>query len=146
MGLSAAVYKNSKNVIVETNDRKNLLVDTETGESYFEIGDLAKKYSEDTFIAFQARLGNTAEIGALNEKISSLLKVKSSLLGSKILYSASHCGDKIEAVDIGLLEAELRQLVEAEDGQGEGDLNDFVGKIDQLVHAAREQGQPIVFV
>ncbi|QYO64538.1 hypothetical protein [Leptolyngbya sp. 7M] len=145
MGLDAVVYTHKNNLKIDINS--NILqVDEETGEVFIEDDNLASNYPSSRFIAVQCRLGNSSDIGYLNQEIANLLLNETSLLLEKVVYSGSHSGDTIDLVELDQLETEINRLKQQLPGHKTVLLEQFIQSMTELIQAARREGNPIVFV
>ncbi|QYO62231.1 hypothetical protein [Leptolyngbya sp. 7M] len=145
MGLDAVVYTHKNNLQIDTNSNM-LQVDEETGEVFIADDNLASNYPNSSFVAVQCRLGNSSNIGYLNEEIANLLPNETSLLLEKVVYSGSHSGDKIDLEELDQLETEINRLKQQLPGQRTVLLEQFIQNMTELIQAARREGNPIVFV
>lgn len=145
MGLNAIVYRNISNLTLDTKD-EHPLVDKQTGEVYFDNPKLAQEYGENVFTAAQKRLGNAASIGSIKAEIPLEIIDKLSLLYDKVLYSASHSGDFISVERLEDLESEINLLKEKTASSKSPSLESFIEDMIELIKAAKEQRNPIVFV
>jgi hypothetical protein len=141
MGLDAAVYRNSKHLKLGPDEREAQL-DRETGEVYFENAELSRKYRSELRAAHH-RLGNIDAISFLRSEVSRLLGPES-LLIQKVLYSGTHCGDIISLDSIAPLWVELAGIESA--ANQSTCLRDFVAAMQELIRAAADESNPIVFV
>lgn len=140
MGLSAVVYRNKKRLKLGT-DEEFAKLDAGTGAVYFENRELSRKYSSQ-LRAVECRLGNIAEINALREEVAQLVPAESVVL-EKVLHSGTHSGDTIPAALVSQLSAELDSINNADESSPE--LRRFVGALEELIRAAKDEGNPIVF-
>jgi hypothetical protein len=69
-----------------------------------------------------------------------------SILLSKVLYSGSHSGDSIPVEQTLALRDELLQLKDSVEQPDCDHMKQFVSDMLELVEAARQEGNPIVFV
>ena len=86
------------------------------------------------------RIGNVAHVAVLRKFASRSLGVKS-LLVSKVLYSATHCGDSIAVSELQPLASELLILEQTVDL----DVQTFAREMLELVQTALNYGRPIHF-
>jgi len=114
----------------------------ETGEVYFENDQLSRKYQRQ-LEAVEHRLGNIAEISALREEAARLIQPESIVL-QKVLYSGTHSGDTIPVQSLSSLAAEINSINNASHQSPE--LRRFVSSLEELIRAAKDEGNPIVFV
>jgi hypothetical protein len=103
---------------------------------------LARKYDHQRE-AVARRLGNVALISTLSDEVSQLIGPET-LLERKVLYSGVHSGDAIPLQDLGELSAELSRINET--GRSSPPMQEFVSALRQLIQAAQDEGNPIVFV
>jgi hypothetical protein len=145
MGLDAVVYKSARQVrIPATRDGRGIRVDKDTGEVYSE-GQQPVSLSRQDVIAVKKRLGNISLIAALREEVARVLKNDdSSLVLNRVLYDGTHSGDVIEQDILDLLKKELSCL-KMQDTQQSRELIEFIFDMEELIAAAEEQGNPIVF-
>ena len=142
MGLDATVYRSKKNLPFDA-DQLGASLDDATGEVYFTDSALDRKYST-LCKAVHRRLGNIAEISALRDEAAQVLE-PTSLMLTKVLYSGTHGGDTIPAREIDKLQRELSTLREYAESSGTEVFREFLGKMEELVAAAKAQHNPIVF-
>lgn len=142
MSLEAVVYKHARNIGL---DNRGAFLDDETGEVYFEDPELAKQFTEDTFIAIRRRLGNVAMIDTLYSEIVEILGVNS-LLCSKVLYSGSHCGDILGLEVMNSLEKEINFIHKNFDNKLSPVVKVFLSDMCKLIKVSKEQNNPIVFI
>lgn len=144
MGLDAAVFLNIKEVAANVPvDR--LSVDQFTGEAYFSDDEVAHEYPGVIFKALDRRLGNVAALAEILEEIS-VVSPPDSILRGKILQSFSHSGDVIGYNELETLEHEINLLKKQTADTSSPALNEFVKALEELIAAAREQENPIVFM
>jgi hypothetical protein len=137
MGLDARVYINLKRLPAAV-DLKRVSVDSQTGEVVADTG--------QRFIALEKRLGNSARVQWLGERVAgALTQIPSSLLITRVLYSGTHSGDIIEAADLPQLQREI-QMVRENTESDEVEVQRFLTDFEDLLRAAEEQLNPIVFV
>jgi hypothetical protein len=144
VGLHAVVYRNRKHIEMgPDNARANVF--HKTGELYFEDDKddkLLRKY-QHKIQAVAHRLGNIALISTLSDEVSQLIGPES-LLERKILYSGTHYGDAIPLQELDELSAELNRI--SETGRSSPVMQEFVSALQQLIQAAKDEANPIVFV
>jgi hypothetical protein len=141
VGLDAVVYRNRKHIELGR-DAEHAKLDPQTGEVYFEDVKLSRKYDHQRQ-AVAHRLGNIALISTLSDEVSQLIGPES-LLERKILYSGTHSGDAIPLLELDELSAELIRI--SETGRSSPMMQEFVGALQKLIQAAKDEGNPIVFV
>ena len=141
MGLSAVVYRNRARLQLRRDEERAKMI-PETGEVYFDDDKLARKY-DDQLKAAAHRLGNIALISSLRSEASQLIGPES-FLERKVLYSGVHSGDAIPLRELDELSAELNRI--SETGRSSPLMQEFVSALHQLIQAAKDQGNPIVFV
>jgi hypothetical protein len=103
---------------------------------------MARKYDHQPE-ALAHRLGNIALIGTLSDEVLQLIG-PASFLERKILYSGAHSGDAIPLQELDELSAELNRI--SETGRSSPMMQEFVSALQQLIQAAKDEGNPIVFV
>jgi len=143
MGLDAVVYKNSR-TIVSLCEVQPSRIDPHTGEVVFE-GNTSLQYPPNFFEAARMRLGNVDTIRQLRNEVEKEIG-KNSLLVTKVLVSGTHSGDILSLSEVSKLEDELIMLQERADLDQLTALGLLSNKLKVLVTAARENGNPIVFV
>ncbi|MGB6667028.1 MAG: hypothetical protein WBE73_01685 [Candidatus Acidiferrum sp.] len=141
MGLNAVVYRNKRHLKVGPDEEHARLV-PETGEVYFESEQLSRKH-HNQLKAVEHRLGNTAEIGALREEAVRLIGPESVTVQT-VLRSGTHSGDAIPVESISSLAAEVNSIRDA--SQKSPELQRFIDSLKELIRAAKDEGNPIVFV
>jgi hypothetical protein len=141
MGLDAVVYRNRQHLQLELDETAGQLI-PETGEVYFESDEISRKYLHKRH-AVKHRLGNLAEIAALRSEVTQFGAPKDILL-EKVLYSGSHSGDFIPLELLPLLSAEIKSIYNSSGASSE--LLEFLGSMEDLIRAAKDEGNPIVFV
>ena len=109
---------------------------------YFEDDKSARKY-DDHREAVSHRLGNVALIGTLRDEVSRLIGPES-FLERKVLYSGVHSGDTIPLQELDELSAELSRIRDI--GRSSAYMRELAGALEQLIQAAKNEGNPIVFV
>jgi hypothetical protein len=86
-------------------------------------------------------------IAWLSERVASALaSIPNPLLITKVLYSGTHSGDVLNASDLPQLQREIQMVKENAGGPAALEIQQFLGDIEELIRAAQEQGNPIVFV
>src|ERR1700722_13378666 len=141
MGLDAVVYRNRKHLKLGPDENAAQLV-SETGEVYFENDEISRKYRGERH-AVERRLGNIAEIAKLREQISRLRGSESVVL-QKVLHLGTHSGDSIPLDAIPALSAELNLIRSSREHSPE--VQRFLTSLEELIRAAKDEGNPIVFV
>jgi hypothetical protein len=148
MGLDAVVYRNRVNLPFDP-DAVGAVLDKSTGEYYFSDLHLEpafeRKFPRETRIATDKRIGNIDLVSWLRERASQILEDRSIVL-TKVLYSGSHSGDSIPVEEACALRDELLQLGRYAEQVDDGYLSQFVTDMLELVEAARQEGNPIVFI
>lgn len=118
MGLDAAVYRHS----ITSDDEQQVLV-------------------------VKRRLGNVAMIASLSEEIKCWVKENlAPLICSRILYSGSHSGDTIEIQEIDQLREEIKVIKCRRDVRHSAELEEFLGKLEELALSAEKEKSPIIFI
>lgn len=106
---------------------------------------MERKYPPDFFKATSKRLGNIAGICDLREEIERFAGTIPNFLRSRVLYSATHCGDVIEVSELDQLETEI-QLIRLKAGeQASPFLKCFLEDLTDLISIAKCEQNPIVF-
>jgi hypothetical protein len=141
VGLNAVVYRNRGHLKLGSDEDLVRLV-PETGEVYFESEQLSRKY-RNQLEAVEHRLGNTAEISALREEAVRLIGPESVIVQT-VLRSGNHSGDAIPVESIPSLAAEVNSIQNAT--QQSPELQHFIDSLKELIRAARDEENPIVFV
>jgi hypothetical protein len=141
MGLDAVVYRNKKHLNLGP-DEETARVIPDTGEVYFEKAELSKKYLTRHHAA-DHRLGNVSEIAELRDEVTRLAAPESPLI-KKVLYSGTHSGDVIALGGLHELSAELDLIRKT--GRESPQLQRLMGALEELIQAAKYEGNPIVFV
>jgi|SRR5580693_1088004 hypothetical protein len=141
VGLNAVVNRNKKHLKLGSDENAGRLIPA-TGEVCFENNEVSRKYRNQIHAA-ECRIGSTAEISALREEVARLIAPESVIL-RKILFSGAHSGDAVPLDSIATLSAEIGSLSSAV-GQS-AQLRQFVDSLKELVRAAKNEGNPIVFV
>src|ERR1041385_5355442 len=94
--------------------------------------------------AIHKRLGNASMIAWIADEAVPLLG-KDSVLFTKVLYSGTHSGDSVGVEELIKLDSEIKLLRENHSGKSSA-LENFLNDMSDLIHKAREEGTPIVFV
>jgi hypothetical protein len=141
MGLDAVVYRNRKHLRLESDENAAQLI-PETGEVYFHNDEISRKYRRQRH-ATEHRLGNITEIAELRDEIAQLIGPEALIL-QKVLHSGTHSGDTIPLDLIPALLAELESIRSSRKQSPE--MRRFVTALEELIRAARDEGNPIVFV
>jgi hypothetical protein len=142
MGLDAVVYRNKRNLRLEPDDEAAARLVPETGEVYFENDEISTKYLERRHAA-EHRLGNISAIAELCDEVMRLIEPES-FVGRKIVYSGTYSGDTIPLESLPSLSVELNLINNA--SQPSPELHHLVRSLEELIRAAKEEGNPIVFV
>lgn len=138
MGLDTRVYIDAKRLLSVV-DLAHTTRDSYTGEVNSDSG--------GQFIAIQKRLGNTSLISWLKEQVAVVLTdVPESIILTKVLYSATHSGDVIDAADFPQLQREIQLIRGKYKENPDVEIQQFLDDIEELIDVAREHGNPIVFV
>ena len=140
MGLNAVVYRKKEHLQLGPDEERATLIPA-TGEVYFEDPKLDRKYLYKRE-AVAHRLGNISAISILSDEIAKLIGSES-FLERKVLYSGTHSGDFIPIRDLDQLSAELRRVRES--GHSSLLMQEFVSALEELIQAAKEEDNPIVF-
>jgi hypothetical protein len=141
VGLNAVVYRKREHLQLGPDEEHAKLI-PETGEAYFEDPKLDRKHYHKREAASH-RLGNIAAISILSDELSKLIGSES-FLERKVLYSGTHSGDFIPVRDLDQLAAELGRVRAT--GHSSPLMREFASALGELIQAAKEEGNPIVFV
>ena len=97
---------------------------------------------EDEHQIVSVRIGNAAGVGYLSEVIEANVPGASVLL-TKVLYSASHCGDRLSRSEVAKAKSELEEvrarLV------GDEAVEEFVVEFGRVIDAALQHDRPVTF-
>jgi hypothetical protein len=140
VGLNAVVYRKREHLQLGPDEEHATLI-PETGEVYFEDPKLDRKYLYKRE-AVAHRLGNIALISTLREEAACLIGPESFVV-RKILHSGTHSGDAIPLQELDELSAELNSI--SETSQSSPMMQEFVSALQQLIQAAKDEGNPTVF-
>jgi len=138
MGLSAVVFKSAARLKKEYS-REFVISDEETGQATA-VGDedfLSLRESS----AARTRVGNLSDVAYIFDAVEAVLGEKS-FIGERVLYSGSHAGDCIPLNQLQPLRDELNRLKHIDDSE----VVRFVRGMEDLIEAAEQEGNPIVFV
>lgn len=141
MGLNAVVYRNREHLPFDPN-RRGAVFDERTGECYVQNG-ASEDLDEQLVVAVSRRLGNVSAIEDLANALEGLLG-PDSLLRSRVLLNGTHAGDVIDAGSLKQLRDEIEQVRRTDRGRSQP-LAEFMRSMDDLVEAALNEGNPIVF-
>jgi hypothetical protein len=141
MGLNAVVYRKKAHLDLGQDEERATVI-PETGEVHFEDEKLERKYYRQRE-AVSHRLGNIAMIGSLRYEVSQLLGPES-FLERRVLYSESHSGDAIPVQEIDELSIELDRISKI--ARSSPIVQELVSTLRQLIQAAKDEDNPIVFV
>ena len=140
MSLDAVVYTNLKNLEI---DEDLLDIDEDTGEVFFIDED--NDFNEEIFIAESKRLGNVETVNYLYGQISEFLPEETSIILTRILYNASHSGDKIDFAEIEKLKSEIN-FIREKFNPNDSHAKDFLDNLSKLASRSIKERNPIVFV
>lgn len=120
-------------------------MEPDTREWYSDSDDLPDtvKTADVEAEVLHRRLGNVSSIATLREEVARILPPES-LIMSLVLYDGSHCGDLIGVEKMAELKGEI--AISRRSSLLSPRVRDFLEDLDQLVKAAEEQQNPIVFV
>jgi hypothetical protein len=141
MGLDAVVYRNKTHLKLGPDEKVAQLV-PQTGEVYFESDALSREYRHQ-LKAVANRLGNVTEISTLREEVARLIGPNAFIV-QKILYSGTHSGDTIPVELLSSLSTELSLLRGTCEQSSE--LRGLISSLEELIRAAKDEANPIVFV
>lgn len=145
MGLDVVVYRNKRDF--ETQVQNGILaVDIDTGEVYYPV-EASKSTGGplEGFVAFEARLGNSAKIGYLRSRLLPLLSAES-FVCSKVLGSGTHSGDALRFDVVVRLREELDMVANDVTLTDEKEIAQFCATMKHCLDAAIREDNPIVFV
>jgi hypothetical protein len=141
MGLDAVVYKARERFPIDP-ESLGLQIEPLTREWYSQSGELPDAIRIFGVEALHRRLGNVSSIGMLYKEVARVLGLQTLIL-SRVLYDGGHAGDLIGFQEVRELKGEIETLrIHPLSSQ----LASFLDDLDQLVGAAEEQRNPIVFV
>ena len=140
MGLDAYVFLSKAHLPFDA-DALGAEFDSDTGEYFFYDTELDRKYSLEARTTCSKRIGNIAAVAQLREEARRALDEGSVVL-SKVIYSGSHCGDTLRSESFSALEQELALL---RSGQPSSAMLEFIRDMEDLINAAKVEGNPIVF-
>jgi hypothetical protein len=140
MGLDAVVYRNRRHIEMGC-DEDHAIVEPVTGEVYFQDVKLSRKYYRQRE-AVAHRLGNIATIAELDDEVIRLIGPQG-VTSQRILYSGTH-GGTFPLKDLPELSAELHAIRQS--ARASPLLLEFVAAREELIRAANEEGNPIVFL
>jgi hypothetical protein len=141
MGLDAVVYKNRTKLPLDP-ERAGLRLDQSTGEWHSETDELPDAIRVAGIEAIHKRLGNASLIAAIAAETRSHMPTDSMLV-SRILFSGSHAGDAILPETVESLKQEVLVL---KNSSPSPELTRFLNDLDELIAAAQDNNNPIVFV
>ncbi len=145
MGLDAVVYRNRKNLPFDP-EQVGAALDARTGEFYFQDSAAAgKRFNGKVVVAVSRHLGNVSAVDFLLEAVERSLGRQDSLLQNKVLFSGTHAGDVIEPLHLHQLGVEIDEVRRSSLVNQVPALAEFVRNMEDLLKAALEEGNPIVF-
>ena len=139
MGLDAIVYKNARS-LREKHGSAVFDFDEFTGELSPKLN-VKVEEPRSSYIALEKRIGNFDAVGHLRSKISEIVDEESVVL-RKVLYSATHAGDKIDIGDFSKLKQEIATV---RSNTADPAVIAFIYQMEELVNAASTENNPIVF-
>lgn len=104
-----------------------------------------KRANGEYLPAIEKRLGNASMVAWIANEVLSL-SPNGSILIDKVLYNGSHSGDEIGLEHLDALQAEVDRISLLADERKNEDLKVFLRDMMELIHGAKEQQTPIVFV
>jgi hypothetical protein len=143
MGLDATVYRKKENLPFDA-DAVGALLDGITGEYYFSDAALDRMFPADMRRAVKKRIGNITSVSEIRQQVAKVLDEDSVVL-SKVLYSSTHCGDVLGKQFFPGLEQELSLLGAHAEKDDFEQMRQFVADMNELMAAAKNEGNPIVF-
>lgn len=142
MGLNAVVYRNREHLPFDPNQLGGVF-DERTGECYVQNRS-SKDFDEQFVVAVSRRLGNVSAIEDLADAVECSLG-PDSLLRSRVLFNGTHAGDVIDVGSLEQLRGEIEQVRRTAHGRTQALLSEFMRSMEELVQAALNEGNPIVF-
>ncbi len=140
MGLNAVVYRKREHLQLGPDEEHATLIPA-TSEVFFEDPKLDRKYLYKRE-AVAHRLGNVTAISILSDELAKLIGPES-FIERKVLYSGTHSGDFIPIKDLDRLSADLRRARDT--GLSSPPMREFLSALEELIQAAKDEGNPIVF-
>lgn len=165
MGLDASVYCNcvGKGRLNTPHPFPDLLYIDEDGRPEIRSDDFEKQLAHDTWQAVSAcsyadcilvhhYLGNIARVEHLRRNVEDLSSEPGReypVVWSRVIYSGTHCGDRLNREQVEVLESEVQRLRSRITGTGSdadrARLEYFLTQLEELIEASRLTGNPICF-
>lgn len=143
MSLEAVVSRSRRNLRFDP-EQVGAALDAKTGEYYLMDVEAERQVGGDAVIAVERHLGNVSTVRFLSDAVGRLLGRRDTLLQTKVLFNGTHAGDTIEPVQFQRLASELAEIRKSNVDRFPG-LSEFIRNMEDLIKAAREEGNPIVF-
>ena len=144
MGLDAVVYKHRSKLPMDP-ELAGLQMEPNTHEWYPVDDQLPEPIRSVGVQALHHWLGNLSSIRCLYAQVASMLPADSVLLAN-VLYGGAHCGDVISLDRVSVLKREISVLRNSGGSPLSSELELLLERLDQLVDAAEDNQNPIVFV
>jgi len=143
MGLDAVVYKHRSKLPLDP-ERAGLQIEPNTQEWYSPGGRLPEAIRSAGVEALHHWLGNASSVGLLYAQVALILPPDSVLLRS-VLYDGAHAGDVISVERVRSLKREISTLRNSRSVLSP-ELDLLLNRLDELIRAAEDNHNPIVFV
>lgn len=145
MGLDAVVYK-SKRKLVDDPSEERMEADERSRDLLPKHNLPDPAFSRESTEVLHKRLGNVAAVETIRKEICKAQGQESNVLLGKVLYSSTHSGDTIELDSLDTLLREVSRLRKVTEGSRSMLLTNFIEDMLELIWAAQNEGNPIVFV
>jgi hypothetical protein len=143
MSLEAVVYRGRRNLKFDP-EQAGAALDARTGEYYFQDTEAERRFG-DAVIAVDRHLGNVSTVQFLSDAVAGLLGRRDTLLQARVLFDGTHAGDAIDPGQFQELASELAEIRKSSKVDQLPEISEFVRNMEDLVKAATEEGNPIVF-
>ena len=144
MGLDAVVYKNRKSLPFDP-ELVGAVLDVNTGEFYFQDSAAERRFTGTALVAASRHLGNVSAVESLSEAVERSLGRQDSVLLNRVLFSGTHSGDVIEPRHFQQLGTEIEEVRKSLVPDQVPELAEFLRSMEDLLKAALQEGNPIVF-
>jgi hypothetical protein len=144
MGLNGIVYRNRRSLPFDP-EQAGAALDARTGEFYFQDSAQEKRFNGGVVVAVSRHLGNVNTVDSLSQAVERSLGRQDSLLQNRVLFSGTHAGDVIEPAQFDQLGAEIEEVRKSPMADQVPGLAKFIRSMGDLLEAALEEGNPIVF-
>jgi hypothetical protein len=141
VSLSAAVFRNIKNLEQEFGIDLFEVTDPQTGEAELKP-DATISIPRQLRFAQKKRIGNIAAVAGLRKAVRAIFPNQNCIIMEKVIYDGIHGGDQIDLDLLPQLRAEVERLKE-HDAEG---VPEFVLDMLTLIEAAEQERNPIVFI